>query len=200
MHITTQGWYNPPLSKVFGFRVFGNRRGLGGEPGPRCFPKPSLPLPHHLLSASFCRNTAMLSNLDGRPRSSIDAHPGWPRGFRIAQTGLFAHGRRMPEKAASSHHGVESPWWLLALKMKVVVLRLCSIAPSGRPARNRDGCEPMRLPATQQTEGLTHLSRSAIIEQRQRALPISRNRRLRFLSFLGFVPGVPPESITWFLS
>ena len=194
MHITTQGWYNPPLSKVFGFRVFGNRRGLGGEPGPRCFPKPSLPLPHHLLSASFCRNTAMLSNLDGRPRSSIDAHPGWPRGSG------FAHGRRMPEKAASSHHGVESPWWLLALKMKVVVLRLCSIAPSGRPARNRDGCEPMRLPATQQTEGLTHLSRSAIIEQRQRALPISRNRRLRFLSFLGFVPGVPPESITWFLS
>lgn len=199
MHITTQGWYNPPLSKVFGFRVFGNRRGLGGEPGPRCFPKPSLPLPHHLLSASFCRNTAMLSNLDGRPRSSIDAHPGWPRGSGLRRP-AFCPWPAHAGKGASSHHGVESPWWLLALNMKVVVLRLCSIAPSGRPARNRDGCEPMRLPATQQTEGLTHLSRSAIIEQRQRALPISRNRRLRFLSFLGFVPGVPPESITWFLS
>ncbi|EGC88171.1 hypothetical protein HMPREF9404_4016 [Eggerthella sp. HGA1] len=40
----------------------------------------------------------------------------------------------------------------------------------------------------------------AIIEQRQRALPISRNRRTRFLSFLGLAPGIPPESITWFLS
>lgn len=200
MHITTQGWYNPPLSKVFGFRVFGNRRGLGGEPGPRCFPKPSLP-PAASPPFSFLLPQYRHVVQSGRSAEILDRRASWlATRFRIAQTGLFAHGRRMPEKAASSHHGVESPWWLLALKMKVVVLRLCSIAPSGRPARNRDGCEPMRLPATQQTEGLTHLSRSAIIEQRQRALPISRNRRLRFLSFLGFVPGVPPESITWFLS
>lgn len=199
MHITTQGWYNPPLSKVFGFRVFGNRRGLGGEPGPRCF----------LSRRSPCRITSFQLPFAAIPPCC----PIWTVGRDPRSTRILV-GHAVPDcadrafcpwpahagKAASSHHGVESPWWLLALKMKVVVLRLCSIAPSGRPARNRDGCEPMRLPATQQTEGLTHLSRSAIIEQRQRALPISRNRRLRFLSFLGFVPGVPPESITWFLS
>ena len=31
------------IIKSLGFREFGNRRGLGGEPGPHCFPKPPLP-------------------------------------------------------------------------------------------------------------------------------------------------------------